>query len=297
LKIFDCITYYNEDLLFDLRCNILDKFVDYFVIVEAKFTHTGRKKELNFKISNFKKFKKKIIYHIIDEQPQIDNSKNIFKQSDELYDLRKDSLIRVNQSYEETIKPIKNIIQPEDYYILSDSDEIPKISEDLFDCNEKKIILFKQKFFYYKFNLFYDLLPWYGSKACKFKNLKSPTWLRYVKSKKYNFLRFDTFFSEKKYNSVNIIEDGGWHFSNIKPLKQIIKKLNDSGHSDEYQSDKQNYNKIQNMIKKNEVYYDHFLDKKSPNKIREKGYKLKKISSKFLPSYIFSNKKKFAKFL
>jgi len=61
MKIFDCITYYNEDLLFDLRCNILNKFVDYFVVVEAKFTHTGKKKKINFKISNFKKLKKKKI--------------------------------------------------------------------------------------------------------------------------------------------------------------------------------------------------------------------------------------------
>jgi len=297
MKIFDCITYYNEDLLFDLRCNILNKFVDYFVVVESRFTHTGKKKKLNFKISNFKKFKKKIIYHIIDQQPKIFNLENTLKKKIKLSNLRRDCLIRINQSYEETIKPIKNIIQPNDYYILSDSDEIPKISKDLFYLNKNKIILFKQKFFYYKLNLFYDLLPWFGSKACKFKYLKSPTWLRNIKSKKYNFLRLDTFFSDKKYNNVNIIDNGGWHFSNVKPLNKIIQKLDDSGHSDEYQSNENNFYKIKRMIQNNEVYYDHFLDKKSLNKIRQKGYKLKKVSLKFLPNYIFKNKKKFENFL
>jgi len=60
MKIFDCITYYDEEILFDLRCNILNKIVDYFVVVEAKFTHTGKKKKLNFDIRKFREFKKKL---------------------------------------------------------------------------------------------------------------------------------------------------------------------------------------------------------------------------------------------
>ena len=44
MKIIDCITYFNEPLLFELRLNILDKFVDEFVVSEATFTHSGKRK-------------------------------------------------------------------------------------------------------------------------------------------------------------------------------------------------------------------------------------------------------------
>ena len=48
MKIFDCFMYFDEDLILDLRLNILDKYVDYFVIVESVFTHRGEKRKLLF---------------------------------------------------------------------------------------------------------------------------------------------------------------------------------------------------------------------------------------------------------
>ena len=59
MRIFDCTTYYKEDLMLEVRFNILDKYVDKFVIAEAKYSHSGEKKELNFDINNFSQFKKK----------------------------------------------------------------------------------------------------------------------------------------------------------------------------------------------------------------------------------------------
>ena len=61
--------YFDEDLLLDLRLNSLNKFVKKFVITEATYTHNGAKKKLNFDINKFKKFKDKIIYLIVDKQP------------------------------------------------------------------------------------------------------------------------------------------------------------------------------------------------------------------------------------
>ena len=61
MKIFDCITYYDEDLLLDLRINILNDYIDEFIIVEAKEDHQGKPKNLNFDINKFKKFEKKLI--------------------------------------------------------------------------------------------------------------------------------------------------------------------------------------------------------------------------------------------
>ena len=69
MKIFDCTTFYNENLMLEVRFNILNDFVDKFVISEAKYSHSGEKKKLNFDINKFKQFKKKIIYLVIDNEP------------------------------------------------------------------------------------------------------------------------------------------------------------------------------------------------------------------------------------
>ena len=62
MAIYDCFQYFNEDHIVDLRLNILNKYVDFFVISESTRNHQGEKKKLNFDISNFKRFKNKIIY-------------------------------------------------------------------------------------------------------------------------------------------------------------------------------------------------------------------------------------------
>ena len=54
MNIYDCFMYFDEDLLLDLRLNLLDKFVKKFVITEATYNHNGNKKKLNFDINNFK---------------------------------------------------------------------------------------------------------------------------------------------------------------------------------------------------------------------------------------------------
>ena len=66
--------YFDEEVVVDVRLNTLDKFIDYFVIVESKFTHKGDPRELKFNHKKFEKFKDKIIY-IIDDQinPQIED--------------------------------------------------------------------------------------------------------------------------------------------------------------------------------------------------------------------------------
>ena len=70
MKIFDCTLYYDEDLILDARLNILDPYIDKFIICEASFSHSGRKKELNFDINKFQKFKDKIIYIVQETEPK-----------------------------------------------------------------------------------------------------------------------------------------------------------------------------------------------------------------------------------
>ena len=115
----------------------------------------------------------------------------------------------------------------EDWIIISDLDEIPNLEmNNLKEC-ENKIVFFKQIMIYYKLNLYLAEFPWIGSKACKKSALKSPQWLRNIKSKSYPFWRIDTLFSNKRYMNIDIVENGGWHFTNIKSLKDIEKKLSE----------------------------------------------------------------------
>ena len=69
MKIFDCFMYFDEETVLELRLNILDKYVDYFVIVESSFTHKGDKRDLKFNHQKFKKLKIKLIYITYDEEP------------------------------------------------------------------------------------------------------------------------------------------------------------------------------------------------------------------------------------
>ena len=69
MKIFDCTTYYDEELIIDLRFNVLNEYVDKFIVCEAKFSHAGKEKKLNFDINKYPKFKDKIIYVVLENEP------------------------------------------------------------------------------------------------------------------------------------------------------------------------------------------------------------------------------------
>ena len=116
MKIFDCFMYFDEDLLLDLRLNILDKFVDKFVIVESNLTHTGKLKEFKFDINKFKKFEKKISYHPI-ENLLIDKNLKIKKNWSQNH--------LVDQSIRNSISKYITDASDNDWIIISDIDELP----------------------------------------------------------------------------------------------------------------------------------------------------------------------------
>ena len=70
MRIFDCTLFYDEDLILEVRLNMLDKYVDKFVITEATYMHSGKRKKLQFNIDNYKKFKDKIIYIKVENEPE-----------------------------------------------------------------------------------------------------------------------------------------------------------------------------------------------------------------------------------
>ena len=286
MKIIDCTTYYSEDLMLDVRFNILNQYVDKFIITESKFSHSGAKKPLNFNINNFPKFKDKIQYLVIENEPEgLDTSSSSSSTK------RMNSLLRIEQSYNFMLDAIKDA-SDNDLICLSDNDEIPNFDSKHFKESKNDIYIFKQLFFYYKFNLFYDLMPWYGTKACKKKKLISFSWLRNLKNKKYPFWRLDTFFSKFKQNDLKIVEDGGWHFTNLKTAKDIYKKLSNFGHHNEFDVSGVTIQDIQNCIDKRIVNYNHQSDQSANNKYTA-NYKLQIIEDRVLPNYLTNNKDKY----
>ena len=287
MKIIDCITYYSEDLMLDVRFNILNEYVEKFIVTESKFSHSGEKKSLNFDINNFPKFKDKIQYLVIEKEPD-DIDKNINNSSSIK---RMNSLKRIEQSYDFMMRAIEDA-SDNDLICLSDNDEIPNFNSKYFKNSKNDIFIFKQLFFYYKFNLFYDLMPWYGTKACKKKKLLSLSWLRNLKNKKYPFWRFDTFFSKTKQTNLEIVEDGGWHFTNLKTAEDIYTKLSNFGHHNEFDVSGITVKDIQTCIDNKIVNYDHQSDKSENNKYTA-NYKLQLVEDKLLPNYLIKNKKKY----
>ena len=136
MKIIDCITYFDEPLLFEIRANTLSDYVDQFIVCEAKYTHAGKKKNLNFDINRYKKFKDKINYIVVDQQPDnlFDESK-INKTNNQFYRLNAQRRIYLQREaiFEELSKNDK-----EDWIIYSDSDEIPNLEYFKFNTCKKK---------------------------------------------------------------------------------------------------------------------------------------------------------------
>ena len=291
MKIFDCFMYFDEDVILDVRLNTLHKYVDYFIIVESSFTHKGDKRDLKFNLDNFSKFKDKIIYLIYDKEPiQVDpinkgddenlkNHKSIFNAS-----------YRENSQRNFIIEGIKNAAD-DDFILVSDIDEIPNLENVNFKDFKEKLIFFNQEMFYYRFNLKLPNYNWVGTKACKKKHLQSPQWLRNIKDKKYPFYRFDTFFSETKFSNIRFINEGGWHFTNLKSADEIRHKLKSYLHHREFDLNPLSIEEINNLIKNQQAIYDLKVDKRV-QKIGH-GNKLEKYDLKKLPSYINNNLDKF----
>jgi len=260
MAIYDCFQYFNEDHIADLRFNILNEFVDKFVIVESTVNHQGKSKKLNFDINRYKKFKNKINYIVVDDTPE-----NIKKPHE-----GGESLVEQHQR-NSIMKGLKNA-NDNDLVILSDVDEIPDLKK-LHEYDRNKYAVFSQKMFMYKLNLLnLEENNWHGSKICLKKNFRSPQWLRDLKFKKYPFWRID------KIKNLQIIKNGGWHFAYLQTPENISKKIKSFAHGEFNKNDITNEESIKLKIEKGQDIF-------------ERGFKLQKIDvdEKF-PEYIYKNK-------
>ena len=266
MKLYDCFMYFDEDLVLDLRLNILDGFVQKFVIVESTKDHTGKDKILNFDINNFSKFKNKINYIILDNMPI--NFKS-YKKNWQVHHLR-DQFQRneLERGYRDS--------SDNDLIMISDIDEIPNPDRIKEFKIENKYACFMQKNFQSKINLLNVTdSDWMGTKIIQKKNLKSPQWLRNIKKSKPAFWKF------YKPRQPQLIYDGGWHFSFLKDPKGISKKIKSYSHSE--------YNKIEFTDEKK-------IEKRINDKIDifDRNFKYKKIDlDDTFPKYVLNNLDKY----
>ena len=266
MKVYDCFSFNDENKLLEIRLNYLNNIIDYFIIVECKYTHQGNIKGQKINFALLDKFKDKIKYFYLEEKIHFKNSWEI------------ESWQRSQIS-----KGLKNC-KPDDIIIISDLDEVPNLENICLKNIKNEVYAFNQFLLMYKLNLTRKR-KWIGSKICRFSILKSPQWLRNLKvHKKYSILRIDKFFSNTYYANFKIIENGGWHFSWFMSAENIIEKVQSYAHTEHNIPKFKNSSYIKKCITKN----INFLN----------GYeKLKKLENVCLPKYIQSNLQKYKQWL
>jgi len=250
----------------ELRFNILNDYVDHFIVCEGKFDHQGRKKKINFDKNKYRKFKKKITHIIVDKFPKNLNpwERQAFQRENILTGLKK--------------------AKDNDLILFSDPDEIPNLSNFKEIKFKKKYVIFLQDLFYYKLNIKETELGnnWEGTRGCLKYNLKSIDYMRQKvlkKNLKYNFFRID------KEKNIQIFHDAGWHFSDVMTVDQISLKLKTFAHV-EFSNEKFSSKEV--IKKKIDNLEDLFG--------RGHKYEVLRLNDNF-PKYILEHKNEFHEFI
>jgi beta-1,4-mannosyl-glycoprotein beta-1,4-N-acetylglucosaminyltransferase len=264
-KIIDCVTFFDNNFMFNLRYNILKDSVDYFVVCESLFDHKNSAKKKLFKFE--KNYDLTKIKYILLDKP--------FPKNNDRWQ---------NQAYQrEYLLNSLDFVSEEDYIFFSDPDEIlrPEILKNF--KLKKKFGIFFQDCFNYKFNLYnkYES-PWEGTRVVRKKNLKSIDYLRQKivsKNLKYSFIRFD------KEKDIEIFLNSGWHFNNVMSPEDISLKLKSFAHS-EFSAPE--FSSVDIIRKKIEKKIDLFN--------RGHEYEVLKLDQNF-PEYILKNLEKFQDYI
>jgi beta-1,4-mannosyl-glycoprotein beta-1,4-N-acetylglucosaminyltransferase len=244
MKIFDCFIFFNELDLLELRLNILDEFVDYFVIIESAITFQGEDKEFNFELNKerFAKFQHKIIYFKV-EKYELDFSNlpyfrrpnnideevlnRIYKFLDDCphFDKKKEFWWGNDFFQRECIWRALATVNPAegDLILISDVDEIPNPStlrDNLGGLNSGTLLCLRQNEFCYYLNYFHNA-DWLGTCCFHYGAFLN---------RSLNSIRFSVKRSEDLF--PKIINNGGWHFTSLGNLAAIKKKIMSWGHKE-----------------------------------------------------------------
>ncbi len=196
ISVYDCFILFDELDLLELRLHTLSKVVDFFVLVEATRTFSGRTKELYYlkNKERYSEFNERIIHIVVDDMPEdVERWEREFHQ--------RDAIMRGLRG-----------CSPNDIIIISDVDEIPK-PDVIKNYTTEDPLTLKMRVFYYYLNCESERQE-EASVIVRYKRLKTPQSLR------------------NNRNSFAKIEDAGWHFSYLGGIKKIRKKIESFSHSE-----------------------------------------------------------------
>lgn len=214
MKIIDCFIFYNELDLLHYRLNILNDYVDYFVIVESTHTFAGNPKTLFFSENKhlFEKFNEKIVHIVVDDFP--------YKYPNINYDMNQQWK---NEHFQRNAigRGIKLLdLSPEDVLVVNDLDEIPNPAIlDKIKKGELIINIHSLEMDLYYYNLYTKKnFKWILSKILSFE--------------KYQKLNMGC--NEIRYMEVSNepILNAGWHLSYFGDKNFIANKIKNSSHQE-----------------------------------------------------------------
>ena len=234
-KIYDCFPFFNEFEILEIRLAELYDIVDKFIIIEASKTHSGRDKPLYLRenIAKFAKYQDKIVIHTVDFPANLQDAWSRERsQRDAIMDI---------------LRPIMN---DNDFAIISDCDEIPKVSaiQKFIANNTYKVGILQQKRYMYYLNnenVSTDE-PQLNARIVSCKLLKdyknTPCAVRYCD--KYDVMPFE------------YIDDGGWHFTFMGGAEKVIEKIKSFAHTEYDRSAKTEKNTVLQNIENSKDVYD-----------------------------------------
>jgi beta-1,4-mannosyl-glycoprotein beta-1,4-N-acetylglucosaminyltransferase len=237
--IVDCFIFYNELDMLTYRLNILDKVVDYFVLVESTHTHVGKEKPLFYNENKhlFKKFNHKIIHIVVDDFPHKYPNINIEKQEQWINErFQRDCISRGID---------KLNLTGEDIIIISDLDEIPNptVLEKVKNNNiVVGINILDMDFYYYNLNSKMDH-KWYHSKILTFEKYKE----------------LNTGCDKIRFYDCPIIKNAGWHLSYFGNEKFIKNKLENFTHQEFNMTEFTDEKRIEERIKNGKDLFDRHI--------------------------------------
>jgi len=281
MKVFDSFIFFNELELLEMRLNILDDVVDYFVLTESPFTVSGNEKPLYYQENKdmFGKFNDKIVHHITEEIP---NDFNHLLEKSKFHVAYKDPdpygtpMINLPVRFQRALFNRNNSafgvekagVTDDDLVITSDADEIvnPLLLQDLEWFNPNNHYVAECRAFYYKLNFLYQE-DWMGSRLCTWKHLKNTTIDQH----------------RQDHQNAHKIQDAGWHFSFLGNAENFKLKLASYEHTE---------NNTATVTGNAEEKIESGLDPLG----RGQTYKAVPIDDSY-PDYITTNQEKYAEFI
>lgn len=286
--IYDSFTFFNELDLLEIRLNQMDKVVDKFVLVEGTKTFQGKDKPLHFQENKerFSRFLDRIIHVVVDNYPQTSISWE--------YEYHQRNMI---------LEGLKNCSK-DDVILISDLDEIPDPEKVRQYVNHKGLRIFRQRTFYYFLNCIKksDLesknggFTWNGTVMVNYSDLTKPQELRELSMQMLRLYHkrfanrtfWKIYFGLKNFfsgNKIVWVNEGGWHFSFLGGVDQIIRKLEAFAHTEYNNQQYKSPEKIKEAITQGKDIFGRGFE-----------YSVVKLDQTF-PSYILQNKEKYSHLL